>query len=68
MTTCGPNWLVLVEWERARVSRVTRAEVAVRCGDDKADKITSALVRKGALRRVGRVAVSAFLAPRCRTS
>jgi len=31
--------LVLAEWERARVSRVTRAEVAVRWGDDKADKI-----------------------------
>jgi len=45
--------LVLAEWERARVSRVTRAEVAARWGDDKADKITSALARKGALRRVG---------------
>ena len=31
--------LVLAEWERARVSRVTRAEVAVRWGDDKSDKI-----------------------------
>jgi predicted transcriptional regulator of viral defense system len=45
--------LILAEWERARVSRVTRAEVAVRWGQDKADKITSALVRKKALRRVG---------------
>jgi predicted transcriptional regulator of viral defense system len=46
--------LALAEWERARVSRVTRAEVAARWGNDKTDKITSALVRKGALRRVGR--------------
>lgn len=46
--------LALAEWERARVSRVTRAEVAARWGNDKADKITSALVRKRALRRVGR--------------
>ncbi len=45
--------LILAEWERARVTRVTRAEIAVRWGD-KADKITSALVRKRALRRVGR--------------
>jgi predicted transcriptional regulator of viral defense system len=46
--------LILAEWERARVSRVTRVEVAERWGDAKADKITSALVRKGALRRAGR--------------
>jgi len=45
--------LALAEWERARVSRVTRADVAARWGNDKVDKITSALVRKGALRRVG---------------
>jgi len=38
--------LALAEWERARVGRVTRAEVAARWGNDKADKITSALVRK----------------------
>lgn len=37
--------LILAEWERARVSRVTRAEIAARWGDV-ADKITSALVRK----------------------
>ncbi|HEY2516588.1 MAG TPA: type IV toxin-antitoxin system AbiEi family antitoxin [Polyangiaceae bacterium] len=36
------------------MSRITRAEVAARWGNDKADKITSILVRKGALRRVGR--------------
>ena len=46
--------LILAEWERARVSRVTRADVAGRWGAAKADKITSALVRKGALRRVGK--------------
>jgi predicted transcriptional regulator of viral defense system len=46
--------LILAEWERARVSRVTRADVAGRWGAEKADKITSALVRKGALRRVGK--------------
>ena len=46
--------LILAEWERARVSRVTRVDVAERWGEAKADKITSALVRKGALRRVGR--------------
>jgi predicted transcriptional regulator of viral defense system len=46
--------LILAEWERARVSRVTRVDVAARWGSDKADKITSALVRKGALRRVGK--------------
>ena len=45
--------LVLAEWERARVTRVTRGEVARRWGTAKADKITSALVRKNALRRVG---------------
>ena len=45
--------LALAEWERARVSRVTRADVAARWVNDKVDKITSALVRKGALRRVG---------------
>ena len=46
--------LILAEWERARVSRVTRVDVAARWGAAKADKITSALVRKGALRRVGK--------------
>ena len=46
--------LILAEWERARVTRVTRTEIAMRWGEDKADKITSALVRKRALRRVGR--------------
>ncbi len=46
--------LILAEWERARASRVTRADVARRWGAEKADKITSGLVRKGALRRVGR--------------
>ncbi|HEY5242842.1 MAG TPA: type IV toxin-antitoxin system AbiEi family antitoxin [Polyangiaceae bacterium] len=46
--------LVLAEWERARVTRVTRRDVAGRWGAAKADKITSALVRKGALRRVGK--------------
>jgi predicted transcriptional regulator of viral defense system len=46
--------LILAEWERARVSRVTRAEVTGRWGAASADKITSALVRKGALRRVGK--------------
>ncbi|HEY2513758.1 MAG TPA: type IV toxin-antitoxin system AbiEi family antitoxin [Polyangiaceae bacterium] len=46
--------LILAEWERGRVSRVTRDDVAGRWGAAKADKITSALVRKGALRRVGR--------------
>ena len=46
--------LVLAEWERARVSRVTRADVASRWGAERADKLTSALVRKGALRRVGK--------------
>jgi predicted transcriptional regulator of viral defense system len=46
--------LILAEWERARVARVTRTDVADRWGAAKADKITSALVRKGALRRVGR--------------
>jgi predicted transcriptional regulator of viral defense system len=46
--------LILAEWERARVSRVTRVDVAGRWGAAKADKITSALVRKGALRRVGK--------------
>jgi predicted transcriptional regulator of viral defense system len=45
---------MLADWERARVSRVSRADVAERWGAEKADKITSALVRKGALRRVGR--------------
>jgi len=46
--------LILAEWERARVNRITRANVAGRWGAEKADKITSALVRKGALRRVGK--------------
>jgi predicted transcriptional regulator of viral defense system len=46
--------LILAGWERARVHRVTRVEVAGRWGTEKADKITSALVRKGALRRVGK--------------
>jgi predicted transcriptional regulator of viral defense system len=46
--------LILAEWERARVTRVTRADVAALWGAEKADKITSALVRKGALRRVGK--------------
>jgi predicted transcriptional regulator of viral defense system len=46
--------LILAEWERARVSRVTRADVAQRWGIEKTDKITAALVRKGALRRVGK--------------
>jgi predicted transcriptional regulator of viral defense system len=46
--------LILAEWERARVSRVTRVDVAARWGAEKAGKITSALVRKGALRRVGK--------------
>ena len=45
---------MLAEWERARVNRVTRADVADRWGTERADKITSALVRKGALRRVGK--------------
>jgi hypothetical protein len=38
--------LILAEWERARVSRVTRVDVASRWGAAKSDKITSALVRK----------------------
>lgn len=46
--------LLLAEWERARASRVTRGDIAERWGTAKADKITSTLVRKGALRRVGR--------------
>jgi predicted transcriptional regulator of viral defense system len=46
--------LILAEWERARVSRVTGSDVAGRWGAEKAGKITSALVRKGALRRVGK--------------
>jgi predicted transcriptional regulator of viral defense system len=45
---------MLAEWERARVRRLTRADVAHRWGPEKADKITSTLVHKGALRRVGK--------------
>jgi hypothetical protein len=37
--------LILAEWERARVKRVTRAKVAGRLASEKADKITSALLR-----------------------